>query len=143
VGREGRRPERTTYRITAAGDRERERWLRERIATPQEEPLELVASLNFLVYLAPADAAVQLEARVRALDARSRALRRMLKGASGVVDRINTVERECQLAVTDAELAWVRRLAAEVRSGSLAWDLERILDKARAARQPAAKGRKT
>jgi DNA-binding PadR family transcriptional regulator len=142
VGREGRRPERTTYRITAAGDRERVRWLRERIATPQEEPLEFVATLNFLVYISPGDAVVQLEARIQALDARSRTLRRMLKGLAGIVDRINRVESEYLLAVTEAELAWVRRLVGEVRSGSLAWDLTDILDKDRAARKAAEKGRK-
>jgi DNA-binding PadR family transcriptional regulator len=140
VGREGRRPERTVYRITAAGDRERMRWLRDRIATPQQEPLEFVASLNFLVYLSAEDAVVQLEARIQALTARARTLHHMLKGLAGIVDRINRIESEYLLAVTEAELAWVRRLAGEVRSGSLAWDLRSILEKARAARKTARRG---
>lgn len=135
VGREGRRPERTVYRITADGDRERQRWLRERIAMPQKEPLEFVASLNFLVYLSAEDAVTQLEARIQALEARARTLKQTLKGKAGVVDRINLIETEYLLAATEAELTWVRRLVGEVRSGNLAWDLRTILEKDRAARR--------
>jgi hypothetical protein len=40
----------------------------------------------------------------------------------------------------EAELEWVRRRVAEVRSGRLSWDLKKILKEARAAgRGPSAR----
>jgi DNA-binding PadR family transcriptional regulator len=138
VGREGRRPERTTYRLTKDGERELVRWLRRRVATPQREPPEFMASLSFLVYLAPRDAAAQLESRARALETQIGALSAALQRLRAFVDRINLIEEEYLLAMHQAELEWVRRRIAEVRSGRLSWDLGKILREARAARRGAA-----
>jgi DNA-binding PadR family transcriptional regulator len=138
VGREGRRPERTTYRLTKQGEAELVRWLRQRIATPQREPPEFMASLAFLVYLAPRDAADRLESRARALEAQIGTLGAALPRLRTFVDRINLIEEEYLLAMHEAELEWVRRRIAEVRSGRLSWDLRKILREARAARLGAA-----
>ncbi len=142
VGREGRRPQRTTYRLTAAGERERISWLRQRIASPQQEPLEFMASLNFLVYLTPRNAARQLQRRAAALEARARQLAAALRELRPFVGRINMIESEFLLASTRAEFAWVRGLLDELRSGRLAWDLRRILRETRALpRRSADRGR--
>src|SRR5262249_43099049 len=122
-----------------AGDEQRVRWLRERVATPQEEPLAFVASLNFLVYLEPKDAVAQLERRAEALEARARSLEGTLAELATFLDRINLIESEYLLAATRAERAWVRATIADLRAGRLKWDLSRILEKARAQRRAARK----
>jgi DNA-binding PadR family transcriptional regulator len=67
TGRSGRRPERTTYRITAAGETEFLRRLRQMIAVPKRESSLFMASMSFLVYLKPKDALQQLEERTQRL----------------------------------------------------------------------------
>src|SRR5574340_1223680 len=54
--REGRRPARTTYRLTAEGEQELFRRLRHLIAVPQRETPVFMASVSFLVHLSPAEA---------------------------------------------------------------------------------------
>jgi DNA-binding PadR family transcriptional regulator len=141
VGREGRRPERTTYRLAANGEREFVRWLRQRIATPQREPSEFMASVSFLIHLAPKDAARQLDARAQALAGQIRALGAALERVGAFLARIHLIEREYQRAMLEAELEWVRTLLAEVRSGRFAWDLKKVLKQVRAARRKAAAGK--
>jgi DNA-binding PadR family transcriptional regulator len=135
VGREGRRPERTTYRLTPSGREEQVRRLRQRIATPPNEPLEFAASLDFLVYLTPKDALRQLESRAQALAIRVQALRSALAQLATFLDRINRIESEFLLAAYEAELDWVRSVIAELRAGKFSWDLKKILKDARAARR--------
>jgi DNA-binding PadR family transcriptional regulator len=134
TGREGRRPERTTYRITAQGEREQVRWLRRLIATPRRETSEFTASISFLVYLKRDDATAQLELRAGALGAEIAALESMLKAAGDRVGRINLLETEYAVAMRKAELAWVRSLLDELRTGRLDWDIDAILGQLRAAR---------
>jgi DNA-binding PadR family transcriptional regulator len=145
VGREGRRPERTTYRLTANGKREFVRWLRQRIATPQREPSEFMGSVSFLVHLAPDDAVAQLDSRAQALDAQVKALRTSLERIGVHVARIHLIEVEYNLAMLRAELEWVRGRISEVRSGQFAWDLKKILSDIRATRHgaPTRKERRT
>ena len=137
VGREGRRPERTVYRITPRGEQELVRWLRERIATPQKSPSEFMGSLSFLVHLSPAEAREQLETRARTLRQQIGRTRAVLQQVSRFVDRINLVESEYALAMSKAELRWVDDLVEELRRGTLTWDLRAILRLVRAARRKA------
>lgn len=129
--RNGRRPERTTYRITPAGLDHLKRTLLSLISHPRREASEFMAAMSFLVHLTPQEAVPQLEERDRLLAAEIEHIHAGLKFASGFVDRINLVESEYLAAMLTAELEWVRALADEVREGALAWDLRRILDDAR------------
>jgi DNA-binding PadR family transcriptional regulator len=133
TGREGRRPERTTYRITPQGQREQVRWLGTLIATPRREPSEFTASISFLVYLTPKDARARLEQRAGALSAEIAALTSGLKAAKEQVARINLLETEYALAMRKAELVWVRRLEDDLRTRRLNWDIDAILAGLRAA----------
>jgi DNA-binding PadR family transcriptional regulator len=137
-GRDGRRPERTTYRIVPQGEREQLRWLRRLIATPRREPSEFTASISFLIYLTPEDALAQLEERAAALRAEIAALGSGIKAASGHVDRVNLLEEEYARGMRKAELAWVRRLIDDLRTGRLTWDIAAILKGLSAARRKAA-----
>jgi DNA-binding PadR family transcriptional regulator len=138
IGREGRRPERTTYRLTPDGAGEFVRWLRHRLATPQSEPSEFMGSISFLVHLPPKDAARHLELRAQTLDGRIDALGRALQQVGKFVARVHLIERHYLLATQKAEREWVRGLVGELRSGRFAWDLKGILREVRAARRKTA-----
>lgn len=143
VEREGRRPERTTYRLTPEGERELVNWLRQRLATVQRGPSEFMGSLSFLVHLPPDDAAAQLEARTRALSQQVAEMSAGMARVGAYVDRIHLIESEYAIAMLRAEARWVRELLGELRSGRFKWDLKKILKEVRAGRRKAAsrKGR--
>jgi DNA-binding PadR family transcriptional regulator len=131
--REGRRPERTTYAITAAGRKEFTRVLRQIVAIPRRESSEFMAAMSFLVHLTPAEALPRLEERVRHMADEIAQRSAGLSAASARVLRINLVESEYLIAMLKAELAWVRGLIADIHSGKLAWNLKTVLKEARAA----------
>src|SRR5579872_1383136 len=68
TSRDGRRPERTVYRITPDGEDELTLWMRELLSTPVNEPSQLTAALAFILHLPPDDALEQLELRVLSLE---------------------------------------------------------------------------
>jgi len=142
TGRNGRRPERTTYRITREGEREQNNWLRTLIADPKPEPSEFMASLSFLVYLEPAEAIAGLEQRARTLSRQIAESGCQMKSVLDRVTRIHLIETEYLRAMQRAELAWVRRFAQELRKGGLTWDIGAILKALRQHHAAAAKDSK-
>ena len=62
--RDGRRPERTVYRLTQAGENAGIEWLQELLAKPVPEPTQFFAALSFLPHLAPASVIEQLKERI-------------------------------------------------------------------------------
>jgi DNA-binding PadR family transcriptional regulator len=133
TAREGRRPERTTYRITAAGEAAIPRWLGEMITAGRRE--ELTGALSFLVYLPPREAATLLQVRVDRLEEETTALAATVDGARSTAGRINLLESEYLLAVRRAEARWLRALIEDIRSQRLVWDLQAILRAVRASRR--------
>lgn len=133
TSREGRHPERTTYRLSDRGRETLLTWLRRKIATPLRERSEFLGCVSFLVHLAPAEAAEGLESRLRELEATLRASKPVLDEARRRVGRIHLVESEYAGAMMAAEAAWVRRLLADVRSGALAWETSAVLRQAAAS----------
>jgi len=126
TSREGKRPERTVYRITDKGREEFQTWLNELLSMPVAEyPLFMVA-VSFLAYLPP-DAAVStlagrvvaLEGAIAGLDTALRSLREEFH-----LPRLYLIEQEYMRALRQAELDWVRALIADIRSGRLSWDLD-------------------
>src|ERR671939_1010251 len=76
TSREGRRPERTVYEITPAGQDEFEDWLAELLSTPVREFTSLEAGLSLMAGLPPDEVVRLLDKRcanlrieLRALDA--------------------------------------------------------------------------
>jgi DNA-binding PadR family transcriptional regulator len=134
----GRRPERTTYRLTADGEMEGLRWLRQMIAAPRRESSEFMACLSFILHLTPRDAIAQLEQRAQQLDWEIAGLTAGIKDLLGKIGRINLIEEEYLRAMRQAELQWVRGIVDDLRSGELAWDLKKILREVRASKQSAA-----
>jgi DNA-binding PadR family transcriptional regulator len=112
--REGARPERTIYRITDAGVAELRDWTRELIALPQPELPRFKAGLSVLAVLTPDEAANALRERLGELE-RGVAAQRAYYGEQGAdVPRLFLVEGEYEIAVREAEAAWVRGLLAEL-----------------------------
>lgn len=141
TSREGRRPERTTYRIAPAGTESLLDVLRRIISTPRQESSEFMAAMSFLLHLPPDEAALQLAERCRRLQWQIDGLIAGLTAASAHVLRINLVESEYLLAMLKAELAWVGSLEVDVRAGKLTWNTEYLLKGAAASRQAAGNGK--
>jgi DNA-binding PadR family transcriptional regulator len=133
TSREGRRPERTTYRLTEAGEQEALDWLREMLAKPVREPSQFLAALSFAVHLSPREVLDQLQERISRLELEIVGLNAVLQTVGAQIARIHLVEGEHARAMLQAEVAWVRSLMEEIRTGRLVWDTEALL---RACRSP-------
>ena len=142
-GRHGRRPERTVYRLLAAGRQQLDRALREMIGVPQCEPSEFLASLSFLVFLAPATAAAKLAERARHLENEILTTTTTLSSVAGRVLRIHLIESEYRVAMRKAELRWVQALVGELSTGQFAWNLQQIFKEIRKDRKASAARKKT
>ena len=111
IGRDGRRPERTTYQITSTGEQALIEWLRQMIvAVPHRDTSEFMAALSFLVYLNPEDAISSLEQRAQSLDNEIQGLSAAIDALVERVGRINLIETEYLIAMRKAELEWTRGL---------------------------------
>jgi DNA-binding PadR family transcriptional regulator len=118
--REGRRPERTIYEITPAGERELFDWLAELVAVPIKEYPQFEAALSFLAVLAPDEAADLLDQRATALDVQLAQLRGGHEAAAKMgLPRLFELESEYRERLLEAELDWVRSLVADIRAGVL------------------------
>jgi DNA-binding PadR family transcriptional regulator len=117
--REGRQPERTTYRITEAGKAELMDWLRELLAVPEWVPTPFEAALSEAAGVGPDELASLLTQRVTTLDAENAAQGGVLATVAKLMPRLLLIEAEYQLAMRLAEAKWVRGLLAEMADGRL------------------------
>ena len=121
VAREGRQPERTTYRITEAGQAELADWLRELLGEPEREYSRFEAGLSDGAILGPDEVTALLRGRLAALEGdnnRGQAELVQLVQVGERVPRIFLIESEYHLAMRRAEADWVRGLLAELDSGT-------------------------
>ena len=118
--REGRRPERTVYKLLDAGRMELIDWLSEMLSTPVKEFTQFEAGLSLLPCLAPEDVLALLDERVQALELVLVAERSVRDHAyEHGLPRLFAVEAEYRIAMREAELAFTRSLAADIRAESL------------------------
>jgi DNA-binding PadR family transcriptional regulator len=117
ASREGRRPERTTYRLTGAGRAELEDWLAELLGTPVKEYPQFEAALSEMAVLMPERVLELLRHRAAALEEAIANARAEVAGFPWL-PRLFLIETEYHLAMQEAELAWVRGLVAELDDGS-------------------------
>jgi|SRR5882672_75257 len=137
--RDGKRPERTTYRITPAGEEQLVRWLRDMVALPVRESSTFMASVNFLIHLTPSDAAAQLERRAQRLEQEIAGAEAGMKILVQRLPHFLLLEGEYMLSIRKSELQWVRKVLEELHSGHLSWDLKKIFEGLEAARTASAK----
>jgi DNA-binding PadR family transcriptional regulator len=124
--REGRRPERTVYRLTETGQRQMLQWLEEMLAKPLREPTQFFAALSFLPHLTPENVQTQLKQRTALLEEEIVELDAVLKTMTPQIGRLVLIEVEYARAMRQAELAWVRSLQKELETGTLRWDPEAV-----------------
>jgi len=117
VTRQGARPERTMYQITDAGRDELIAWTRELIAEPEAEHTRFIAGLSVLAVLTPQAVIELLQQRLDRLTQTIDSLTALLDEASDV-PRLFLIEDEYRIAMTRAEVGWVRSLLAELSGGT-------------------------
>jgi DNA-binding PadR family transcriptional regulator len=116
--REGRRPERTVYRITEAGRDELVDWTRELLSVPHTEFPQFRAGLSVMAALAPDEVIGLLKDRLAALDEEIRTLRELYERDIAEVPRLFLIETEYDAAILNAEAAWIRALLEELAGGT-------------------------
>lgn len=130
--RAGRRPQRTTYHILPAGERELKRWISEMIVELRNEPSSFSVALDHLVHLTPAAALKSIESRCAALRSAIEYLTATVESVGARVGRVLVIEVEFDRAMFRAQLAWLEELTGELRDGRLQWNLSQILKGAQA-----------
>jgi DNA-binding PadR family transcriptional regulator len=122
TNREGRRPERTIYRLTKAGADELRSWLRQLLEEPSHEFPKFGAALMFIGALGFKDEAIKvLERRAATFEADIASIDAVLRGLPADLPRLFVIEEEYGQAMRQAELDWLRRTVAELKGGSLEW----------------------
>src|ERR1700694_565925 len=115
TNREGRRPERTIYRITPAGARELDSWLRQLLEQPSREYPRFAAALMFLGALRRKEEAISaLGRRASAVEAQIAAAVEMMRGVPHDLPRLFVIEEEYAQAMRRAELEWLRSTITEL-----------------------------
>ena len=120
--KEGRRPERTVYKLTAPGREVLVKVVADILARPRREYLHFSAGLMFMHHLGAHKAAEHLRTRAAALKAVAEKLSGInaeLRGRG--VTRLALIELEHKIALIDAERKWVTNLAKEIDEGGLEW----------------------
>jgi DNA-binding PadR family transcriptional regulator len=118
--REGRRPERTVYRLLDAGRIELIDWLSAMLSPPAKEFTQFEAALSLLPCLPPEDVLALLDDRVQATELALVAERSVCDhDYQQGLPRLFAVEAEYRIAMREAELAFTRELAEAIRSESL------------------------
>jgi DNA-binding PadR family transcriptional regulator len=124
--RDGKRPERTVYQITKAGELELKQWLRQLLGHPVREASSFAIALDHAVHLAPHEVARTLEARVVQLLQRIEQTQAVLETLIPRIGRVNLWRWSLRLALARAELAWTQALVQDLLNGGLNWETERI-----------------
>ena len=120
--KEGRRPERTIYKLTESGRELLTSTLGELLRRPRKEYPHFAAGLMFMHHLTASEAAAHLSERATILDAIigkfDAVMNELLRRG---VTRLSLIEVEHKIAMLDAERKWVRGLEREIKEGKLEW----------------------
>jgi DNA-binding PadR family transcriptional regulator len=118
TARSGRRPERTVYAITEAGRQALRDRLRSLIGQPGPERTDFGAGLTLIAVLPRAEATRLLHERERLLAAQVTAERVDLdRQLAAGLPRLFVLDADFAITLREAELAWVRRLLADMAAG--------------------------
>lgn len=116
--RAGTRPERTVYRLTAAGRDELVDWVGELLSEVGEERPRFVAGLSVMSILTPSEVVEFLQMRRVQLERSVGQRRGELETFGKTVPRLFLIEDEFRLAQLESELAWVSGLIGELENGT-------------------------
>lgn len=120
--REGRRPERTVYRITDDGRAELASRLRALIETPELDRRTFVAAVSLLGCLPVPDARQSLATRAATIAGTVTGLAAQLDALreSGLPELL-ALELEYERSIQQAELDWIRSVLDRLEDGGLDW----------------------
>lgn len=117
VLREGRRPEKTIYELTAAGETELIDWMRDLVSAPVKEYPQFEAALSLLPALPPEEVLELLQIRLGLIEKRfakydeeARVCREMN------LPRLFSLESEYAKAILEAEYKYCKDLLADIKS---------------------------
>ena len=114
--REGNRPERTVYEITANGETEMRNWMREILSTPMKEYPQFEAGLSLLPALPPEEVIDVLETRMELLKKDIEQIEAGLREAKAAdLPALFSIESEFRLAGLETERDFVSSLMARIR----------------------------
>lgn len=120
--KEGRRPERTIYKLTDLGRQVLTRTLGELLRKPMREYPQFVAGLMFMHHLDAAEAADHLKERASVLDTQVAKFEHVLAELRKQgLSRLALIEIEHKIAMLEAERKWVRKVEKEIVEGRLEW----------------------
>ena len=116
--RDGKRPERTVYEITAAGRDELQAWMTDLLAEPAKEYLQFEAALCLLPVLPPDQALALLRQRLARLHAKVGEIE-ALHSAPRLANfpPLFLIESEYRLALLKAEQRFVADVVKRIESG--------------------------
>jgi DNA-binding PadR family transcriptional regulator len=118
TARDGRRPERTVYEITAAGRDELHAWMADLIGEPIKEYPQFEAALCLLPVLPPDEALALLRRRLELIEQNSTALTQQIEA---IADRnfppLFLIETEYRLALIKGEQHFVAELIRRIENG--------------------------
>jgi DNA-binding PadR family transcriptional regulator len=113
--RDGRRPERTVYRLTAEGATALRDWLSELFSMPTRQYTDFEAALSLMPALPPETVRALLAQRLEALERETAEYERH---RNAPFPRLFTIEGEYQAALRRAETEFVRGLREDLERGS-------------------------
>ncbi|HEU5469570.1 MAG TPA: PadR family transcriptional regulator [Actinophytocola sp.] len=116
------RPERTVYEITDAGREAFLEWMRTTLSTPAREFPMFPAALSNMVLLEPREVARLLEQRADAIEVGLTDHDAL--AASGALPRMFLIDDEYRFTLIRTEVAWLRGVVRDLRSGALTWSPE-------------------
>jgi DNA-binding PadR family transcriptional regulator len=118
--RAGRRPQRTIYEITPAGEIELNEWMTELVSVPVKEYPRFEAALSFLPSLPPDEVPELLRQRCAALEIAVEQIEAAIDGSlKRGLARLFIVEDGYRVALMRRELEFARDLADEIDAGTL------------------------
>jgi DNA-binding PadR family transcriptional regulator len=143
----GGRPERTSYRLTSAGEEEFRTLLREEWWTVRTPTDPLMAAISFISFVSRAEAIAALEHRTAQIHSMVRGIEFGIEAHDGVESPFHVREMMRLLnARVLAEVEWARQFIARLELGEYAtaddpqWQPASELARAAAATAPARKG---
>jgi len=120
VVREGRRPERTVYRITDDGRAEVEEWMAQLLGTSAKEFPQFEAGLSLMGVLPPDRVVQLLDERIGALQERLSELDAIVTATTGNgVPRLFLAEMDYERALVEADCEFTEQLARDIESERL------------------------
>lgn len=128
VLREGSRPEKSVYQITAAGRETSREWLGEMLSTPKQDFPEFVSAIAQVPLLEPEEVLPLLQQRRLHLEAEVEKLEDKLAAFNDHSLSVSVVQLDVRLILRhrETELAFVQEVVADIESGAMSWSRESL-----------------